>query len=361
MGSTSENVSSEEHYLEEILNGMESVPNEIREKLKLVRQFDIQCYDLSQRLQSASAKHVAAIHSKYAAIKNLQYSQASTYSSQFQTSFYNDSSSDLVKVTTDFGVEGNVNVDFEYVVAPIEYDIEGNEAKMRLLEARCIQISEAKITLVNAVYELLDKHIQSMDTKIRKVESGLRKGFGDVGTDPIDRRRVAKYKLDDEAREIKFQLAHELTRELERQSLDGTDGTTEASEQLYCFCQKVSFGDMVACDDKDCKYEWFHFLCVGLETKPKGDWYCPQCRKKQKRKKPKKKKNGRRKTAKTNGTASESPSVAPNNDIAAVTNLKVTDTLMMDNFQLFSSRQLQAVGVHLGANGIGSPSVFVLN
>jgi len=368
---TAENATNnpEEQYLEEILNGMEGVPLEVREKLKLVRQFDIQCYDISQKLQSASAKHVAAVHAKYAAIKNLQYAQASTYSSQFQTHYHNDNNADIVKVTIEFGVEGHVSVDFEYVLEPIDYDIEGAEAKMRQLEARCLQLSEAKITLVNAVYDLLDKHMQNMDIKIRKVESGIRKGFGEVGTEPIDRRRVAKYKLDDEAREIKFQLAHELTRELERQSLDGTDGTTESSEVLYCFCQKVSFGDMVACDDKDCKYEWFHFPCVGLETKPKGDWYCRECKKKQKRKKPKKKKNGRRKSAKINGsaiagtnvnantTSTSTPSVATSNNTTAtgvsigVNGVRDTDVLM-DNFQLFS--RLQAVGIHPTMNGLGA-------
>jgi len=26
-----------------------------------------------------------------------------------------------------------------------------------------------------------------------------------------------------------------------------------------------------------CPIEWFHFQCVGLTSKPKGKWYCPQC------------------------------------------------------------------------------------
>lgn len=50
--------------------------------------------------------------------------------------------------------------------------------------------------------------------------------------------------------------------------------------QLYCFCRQVSYGNMIACDNKDCKYEWFHWGCVGLTAPPKGIWYCPDCRKK---------------------------------------------------------------------------------
>lgn len=27
-------------------------------------------------------------------------------------------------------------------------------------------------------------------------------------------------------------------------------------EQTYCICNRVSFGEMIGCDDEDCKTEW---------------------------------------------------------------------------------------------------------
>ncbi|VEL10502.1 unnamed protein product [Protopolystoma xenopodis] len=51
-----------------------------------------------------------------------------------------------------------------------------------------------------------------------------------------------------------------------------------ADERLYCICRKVSFGDMIACDNPRCKVEWFHFSCVDVRAQPKGKWFCPQCR-----------------------------------------------------------------------------------
>uniref|UniRef100_A0A182UWW4 Inhibitor of growth protein 3 n=1 Tax=Anopheles merus TaxID=30066 RepID=A0A182UWW4_ANOME len=39
----------------------------------------------------------------------------------------------------------------------------------------------------------------------------------------------------------------------------------------------VSYGDMVACDNEDCPFEWFHYPCVNISSSPKGKWYCPQC------------------------------------------------------------------------------------
>ncbi|OBZ89092.1 Chromatin modification-related protein YNG2 [Choanephora cucurbitarum] len=50
-----------------------------------------------------------------------------------------------------------------------------------------------------------------------------------------------------------------------------------SDEPLYCYCQQVSYGEMVACDGEHCPYEWFHMDCVGLEEPPKGAWFCETC------------------------------------------------------------------------------------
>jgi hypothetical protein len=52
----------------------------------------------------------------------------------------------------------------------------------------------------------------------------------------------------------------------------------DPNEPVYCNCRRVSFGQMVGCDNDDCKYEWFHFECVGLTDQPQGKWYCPDCK-----------------------------------------------------------------------------------
>ncbi|XGW14832.1 hypothetical protein V3C99_000813 [Haemonchus contortus] len=52
----------------------------------------------------------------------------------------------------------------------------------------------------------------------------------------------------------------------------------EEDEPTYCFCSRISFGEMIGCDNEKCEIEWFHFECIGLTTKPKGKWFCPNCR-----------------------------------------------------------------------------------
>ena len=53
----------------------------------------------------------------------------------------------------------------------------------------------------------------------------------------------------------------------------------EGEDEIYCICRQVSFGNMVGCDNPDCKIEWFHYGCVGLKEPPdpKSSWYCPDC------------------------------------------------------------------------------------
>ena len=46
------------------------------------------------------------------------------------------------------------------------------------------------------------------------------------------------------------------------------DEEANGEEAIYCYCQGISYGEMVACDAQDCPREWFHLECVGLEKAP---------------------------------------------------------------------------------------------
>ncbi|KAF9228622.1 hypothetical protein BS17DRAFT_877256 [Gyrodon lividus] len=54
----------------------------------------------------------------------------------------------------------------------------------------------------------------------------------------------------------------------------------DLNEARYCYCNQVSFGTMIACDNEACKLEWFHLGCTGLSEVPnkKTKWYCRECR-----------------------------------------------------------------------------------
>jgi hypothetical protein len=49
------------------------------------------------------------------------------------------------------------------------------------------------------------------------------------------------------------------------------DGEIDEDEPTYCYCNGVSYGEMVGCDAESCEREWFHLECVGLKVAPKGN------------------------------------------------------------------------------------------
>jgi len=56
------------------------------------------------------------------------------------------------------------------------------------------------------------------------------------------------------------------------------------SQPVNCYCRGPESGSMLACDDSECQIEWFHLKCLKMDETmiPKGKWYCPDCRKKEK-------------------------------------------------------------------------------
>jgi hypothetical protein len=75
------------------------------------------------------------------------------------------------------------------------------------------------------------------------------------------------------------------------------EGDGEGDDRTYCFCEGISYGEMIACDDVNCEREWvryiflcpgtvysstlqFHLACIGLTVPPDGTWFCDACRQK---------------------------------------------------------------------------------
>ncbi|KAI9463309.1 hypothetical protein BJY52DRAFT_76876 [Lactarius psammicola] len=58
---------------------------------------------------------------------------------------------------------------------------------------------------------------------------------------------------------------------------NGDEDEDNEDKTLYCFCQKMSYGEMVACDNAECTYQWFHLPCVNLKPPLPEVWYCSDC------------------------------------------------------------------------------------
>ena len=69
-------------------------------------------------------------------------------------------------------------------------------------------------------------------------------------------------------------LAAQLAAQAARQDDEGSSAVEDdddedgENEPRYCYCNQVSYGEMVGCDADDCPKEWFHLQCVGLTKAP---------------------------------------------------------------------------------------------
>lgn len=54
----------------------------------------------------------------------------------------------------------------------------------------------------------------------------------------------------------------------------------DPDEPKYCYCNRGSYGEMIACDNEQCAREWFHLGCTGLREPPDeaAKWYCEECK-----------------------------------------------------------------------------------
>uniref|UniRef100_A0A0D6R832 PHD finger protein ING n=1 Tax=Araucaria cunninghamii TaxID=56994 RepID=A0A0D6R832_ARACU len=135
----------------------------------------------------------------------------------------------------------------------------------------CCNIADEKVALAAQAYDLVDGHIQRLDKYMERFCEELRRGGAVAMDQNVDNSgRIARGNESGKPGRKRSQaLAEPLNMDL--------DLPVDPNEPTYCFCNQVSYGEMIACDNPDCKIEWFHYGCVGIKERPKGKWYCPNC------------------------------------------------------------------------------------
>ncbi|GAA5821699.1 hypothetical protein JCM10212_004197 [Sporobolomyces blumeae] len=180
--------------------------------------------------------------------------------------------------------------------------------------------AEDKVNLALTLYESVDRHIQRLDTDLAlyedslviglrsgtqpshdapsalpnspagpttslgsravtgsiDVEAGRGHGAADRGSDRFIEEREREKKLEwDRMKEVVKESNKGQAKEVVDRATLGMP--IDPNEPRYCYCNQVSYGKMIACENNDCKREWFHLPCVGLDQAPMGDWYCDDC------------------------------------------------------------------------------------
>ncbi|XAR48889.1 hypothetical protein NMG60_11031865 [Bertholletia excelsa] len=142
-------------------------------------------------------------------------------------------------------------------------------------QKHAIRIADEKVALAVQAYDLVDAHVQQLDQYLKKIDEELR--HAEMTGSPAQNleRTVKSGRGGGRGRGNKNRLMT-VSAAVTPTSLD-LDLPVDPNEPTYCFCNQVSYGEMVACDNPDCKIEWFHYGCVGLREQPKGKWYCSEC------------------------------------------------------------------------------------
>mmetsp|Transcript_18968 Transcript_18968/g.56524 ORF Transcript_18968/g.56524 Transcript_18968/m.56524 type:complete len:245 (-) Transcript_18968:411-1145(-) len=231
-------------YLKRYIDRVADVPVELRRHLALIRDLDEKAQQLQQEIEANSTKTTL-------------------------------SRSKAAKSRDAHGVHG--------------YDLASAVTKL-------VSLADEKVTIAAQVYDFIDKHIQKLDEDLRtldgeiradrqrlrladderatdRLEAGKPRGRGRppsaVGADAAGQKKRGRKRANPEP------PVPEETDPIGSHLLP----VQQENEPLYCYCQKPSHGEMVACDNDECALEWFHYECVGLTAAPVGQWYCPDCTK----------------------------------------------------------------------------------
>lgn len=163
-----------------------------------------------------------------------------------------------------------------------------------------VSMGEEKLALAVAAYDTIDRHIRRLDIDLlkneRSLHAGLRKELTDdtpsegtaplplasdrfspegqhltfwsglVSLDPLTCLAYLKEHLATELAALEAQPKRGHKRTASQQATPDAAGIAriaeadiDPSEPRYCYCNRVSYGEMVACDNDDCPREWVRY------------------------------------------------------------------------------------------------------
>jgi inhibitor of growth protein 4 len=183
------------------------------------------------------------------------------------------------------------------------------DASVRADAARCARIADEKVALAQRCYDLVDAHITRLDKDLRAFDAALAtREAAEAAAAGIEAPTPSAPAVgggggaDGRGAEAGAEAGGASVNDAP--AVYGDGAPVDPNEPTYCVCKRVSFGEMIACENEDCAIEWFHFACVGLSSDAthKGKWYCETCKAElRKKKKEEEKKQKEKEKAKGGG------------------------------------------------------------
>jgi hypothetical protein len=230
-------------YLRQFIEGVADVPKELERHFKGIRELDQRCNELQQRVDIDCL----------AELQEAAHRQAEPASKRAKTSAAAASTG-----------EGEPTSE---ISKRVQHNIE-----------EIIRLSEEKLSRAQQIYDFIDGHIRKLDKDLQAFDADIAKERQRLGLPPAPGTTPGSEPTEGKRRQRKDGAppAPLTDEELYQIALAHADET----EPTYCYCKRISYGEMIACENSECPIEWFHFGCVGLtpENRPKGKWYCKECK-----------------------------------------------------------------------------------
>jgi len=166
--------------------------------------------------------------------------------------------------------------------------------EIKKLQTECLSLSKEKFDIARQNYEIVDFFIEKLDDDLKKFEEEIKgqadelKGIQEDMSVKESGGKRNKGKFESKYFKTKNKLTstikasdkHSINAALGygNEILDPANTPIDKNEPKYCYCNGFSYGDMISCDNPFCEKEWFHFQCINITTKPKGKWYCRECK-----------------------------------------------------------------------------------
>ncbi|KAI8820965.1 uncharacterized protein EV422DRAFT_528576 [Fimicolochytrium jonesii] len=250
MTAVAENPRSPDEFLSEYLeSAIGNLPSELAFNMSVLRDLDVKFHSMVESMRHNSRS--------YSAIMKQRRTAGSAEGAPVIIGADKDARGALVGYRQDYKMA-------------VEQADRKLEASQRVLDQFTSHYSRLEKALHQFEEEEAARHSHSTSTRKRKRTTSETDSHI-IGVTP-SRRRI-RQKSESVALEVP-QTIPEVA--VGVATLGMKTGTSE-DEEVYCICQQVSHGDMVACDNQGCAIEWFHYACVGLTTPPKGSWYCTTC------------------------------------------------------------------------------------
>ncbi|KAI9491653.1 hypothetical protein BDB00DRAFT_874037 [Zychaea mexicana] len=257
-------------YLDDYIDTIEALPLELQRNFTLLRELDGYAQDLVETVAKESIELINNIKELDPITRIERLKQLATLLTE--TLKRGEEKVALAKTTFD-AVERHCNrLDADLVKFEEDSPLGGRDR----ITAQPGLAPSARSLLREVARDKVSRGYDRKDGKGDKREAGTAKKrkIKDPGSPPSGTVRQALK----EPRPIKHvDKKQALSSGKKSKTTVPADLPIDPNEPLYCYCQQVSYGEMVACDNTDCEIEWFHLACVDLKTVPKGKWYCNNC------------------------------------------------------------------------------------